>query len=97
MKPTRLISILLPLLVSAVLGAQPTRYPYFSEQYQIPFPKAIPSGPDTVTVAIIGDVTTAPLQFTYDDATDVITFNLPMFYPEDGTPVTLTLNFARNE
>ena len=43
-----------------------------------------------------GDETIAPLQFTYDDATDVITFNLPMFHPEDGTPVTLTLNFARN-
>ena len=44
-----------------------------------------------------GEETIAPLEFTYDDATDVITFNLPMFYPEDGTPVTLTLNFARNE
>ena len=66
MKPTRLISILLPLLVSAVLGAQPTRYPYFSEQYQIPFPKAIPSGPDTVTVAIIGDVMMHARQLEYD-------------------------------
>ena len=37
------------------------------------------------------------LQFTYDDATDVITFVLNMFYPEDGTPVTLTLNFERAE
>lgn len=37
------------------------------------------------------------LQFTYDDATDVITFVLNMFYAEDETPVTLTLNFARNE
>ena len=36
------------------------------------------------------------LQFTYDDATDVITFVLNMFYTDD-TPVTLTLNFARNE
>ena len=36
------------------------------------------------------------LQFTYNDATDIITFNLAMFYPEDQTPVTLTLNFARN-
>ena len=32
-----------------------------------------------------------------DDATDVITFNLTLFYAEDETPVTLTLNFARNE
>ena len=37
------------------------------------------------------------LQFTYDDATDVITFVLNMFYAEDETPVTLTLNFVRNE
>ncbi|MBO7101272.1 MAG: hypothetical protein J6V98_04545 [Bacteroidales bacterium] len=37
------------------------------------------------------------LEFTYDDATDVITFNLNLFYAEDETPVTLTLNFARNE
>ena len=44
-----------------------------------------------------GDVTTAPLQFTYDDATDVITFNLDMFFAEDGTPLTLTLNFERAE
>lgn len=37
------------------------------------------------------------LQFTYDDATDVITFVLNLFYAEDETPVTLTLNFVRNE
>ncbi len=36
------------------------------------------------------------LQFTYNDATDIITFNLNLFYAEDETPVTLTLNFARN-
>ena len=42
------------------------------------------------------DDTPAQLQFTYDDATDVITFNLNMFYAEDETPVTITLNFARN-
>ena len=36
------------------------------------------------------------LEFTYDDATDVITFVLNMFYAEDETPVTLTLNFSRN-
>ena len=44
-----------------------------------------------------GEDVPAQLQFTYDDATDVITFNLPMFYADDNTPVTLTLNFARNE
>ena len=37
------------------------------------------------------------LEFTYDDATDVITFNLNLFYAEDETPVTLTLNCSRNE
>ncbi len=36
------------------------------------------------------------LEFTYDDATDVITFNLNLFYADDETPVTLTLNFSRN-
>ena len=44
-----------------------------------------------------GDETIAPLQFTYDDATDVITFNLDMFFAEDGTPLTLTLTFERAE
>ena len=39
----------------------------------------------------------AQLQFTYDDATDAITFVLPMAYAEDETPVTLTLVFYRNE
>lgn len=37
------------------------------------------------------------LQFTYNDATDIITFVLNLFYADDETPVTLTLNFARNE
>jgi hypothetical protein len=44
-----------------------------------------------------GNDVPAQLEFTYDDATDVITFNLDMFYAEDGTPVTLTLNFERAE
>ena len=39
----------------------------------------------------------AQLQFTYDDATDAITFVLPMVFAEDGTPVNLTLVFQRNE
>lgn len=43
-----------------------------------------------------GEETIAPLEFTYDDATDVITFNLPLFYADDNTPLTLTLNFERN-
>lgn len=44
-----------------------------------------------------GQDTIAPLEFTYNDATDIITFNLDLFFAEDGTPLTLTLNFARNE
>lgn len=43
-----------------------------------------------------GNDVPAQLQFTYDDATDIITFNLDMFYAESGTPLTLTLNFSRN-
>ena len=43
-----------------------------------------------------GNDVPAQLEFTYDDATDVITFNLDMFYAESGTPLTLTLNFSRN-
>lgn len=44
-----------------------------------------------------GNPVPAHLQFTYDDATDIITFNLNMFFSEDGSSSTLTLNFARNE
>lgn len=67
MKPFRLIPLLLPLVFTcASLGAQPARYPYFSRQYQIPFPKAIPAGPDTVTVAVIGDVMMHARQLEYD-------------------------------
>ena len=44
-----------------------------------------------------GNDVPAQLEFTYDDATDVITFNLNLTNTEDETPVTLTLNFARNE
>lgn len=44
-----------------------------------------------------GNDVPAQLQFTYDDATDAITFVLPMVFAEDGTPVTLTMVFLRNE
>lgn len=44
-----------------------------------------------------GNPVPAQLQFTYNDATDVITFNLNMFFSGDGSSSTLTLNFARNE
>ena len=37
------------------------------------------------------------LQFTYDDATDVISFILNLTNAEDSTDAVLTLNFARNE
>ena len=43
-----------------------------------------------------GNDVPAQLEFTYDDNTDIITFNLDMFYAESGTPLTLTLNFSRN-
>ena len=37
------------------------------------------------------------LQFTYDDATDVISFILNLTNSEDSTDAVLMLNFARNE
>lgn len=43
-----------------------------------------------------GNDVPAQLEFTYDDATDVITFVLPMT-DETDSPVTLTLVFVRNE
>lgn len=44
-----------------------------------------------------GNPVPTQLQFTYNDATDIITFNLNMFFSGDGSSSTLTLNFARNE
>lgn len=44
-----------------------------------------------------GNPVPAQLQFTYDDAADIITFNLDMFFSGDESSSTLTLNFARNE
>ena len=38
------------------LAAQRPAYPYFANQYQIPFPKSSFNTPDTVSVVIIGDV-----------------------------------------
>lgn len=44
-----------------------------------------------------GEDVPAQLQFTYDDATDVITFVLPMFFADENeTPISLTLNFHRD-
>lgn len=58
MKQTRTITLLLLSFTLCVsLGAQQRpRYPFFSNQYQIPFPKAFLNAPDTVSVIIIGDV-----------------------------------------
>ena len=57
MRQTRLISLVLPLLIYLSLGAQPRFcYSCFTDQYQIPFPKALRNAPDTVSVIIIGDV-----------------------------------------
>ena len=47
-----------------------------------------------------GNETPVQLQFTYDDATDIITFNLELYYEEDplsDTPIIFPLNFVRNE
>lgn len=44
-----------------------------------------------------GNEVPSQLQFTYNDATDEITFNLQMMYADSGDPVTLTLVFSRDE
>lgn len=51
-----------------------------------------------------GNVVPTQLQFTYDDATDVITFNINLYFasenPEDvddTNTIVFPLNFARNE
>lgn len=51
-----------------------------------------------------GNVVPAQLQFTYDDATDVITFNIDLYFagenPEDvdnANTIVFPLNFSRNE
>ena len=56
MKATRLLSLLPVLLCTSLLYAQKPSYPVFSNQYQIPFPKAMLNAPDTVSMIIIGDV-----------------------------------------
>ncbi len=43
-----------------------------------------------------GNEVPAQLQFTYNDATDVITFELPLQLPESNVPFLFTMNFARN-
>ncbi|MCR4824074.1 MAG: CapA family protein [Bacteroidales bacterium] len=70
MKQTRLLSLLLLLPVCAILGAQePSGFPSFSDQYQIPFPKAIRNAPDTVSIVIIGDVMMHAKQLERDHRT----------------------------
>lgn len=44
-----------------------------------------------------GEVVPAQLQFSYDEATDVITFVIPLVYAEDNNTADLTLNFHRVE
>lgn len=51
-----------------------------------------------------GNEVPAQLQFTYDDNTDVITFNLELYYAsddpstvDDTNPIIFPLNFVRNE
>lgn len=51
-----------------------------------------------------GNVVPTQLQFTYDDATDVITFNLNLYFAtenpddfDDTNPIVFPLNFNRNE
>ncbi len=61
MKSSRLILLLLFL----PLGLCGQQVRYFSEQYQIPFPKSF-NRPDTVEVAIIGDVMMHSKQLEYD-------------------------------
>ena len=52
---------------------------------------------DGVAEDVNGNDVPAHLQFTYDDATDAITFVIPMEFVENSTPVNLTLTFLRNE
>ena len=56
MKTTRLFLSILLLACASTLSAQRPAYPYFTNQYQIPFPKAMLNAPDTVSVIVIGDV-----------------------------------------
>ena len=56
MKTTRLFLSLVLLACAPSLSAQRPVYPYFTNQYQIPFPKAMLTAPDTVSVIVIGDV-----------------------------------------
>ena len=66
--------------------------------YEYEYNGATHTGYLTVTAEEMdGEEAIAPLEFTYDDATDVITFNLNMFYADENTPLTLTLNFQRNQ
>ncbi|MBR5076022.1 MAG: CapA family protein [Bacteroidales bacterium] len=56
MKANRFIPLLFLLLPAWKTAAQRPVFPFASEQYQIPFPKAALNAPDTVSVVIIGDV-----------------------------------------
>ncbi len=62
----RLSLLLLALLWGAGLRAQRPGYPYFSEQYQIAYPKAVRNAADTVSIILLGDVMMHSRQMEYD-------------------------------
>ena len=69
MKANRFILLILLLLPAGKSAAQRPRYTFTPEQYQIPFPKAVPNTPDTVSMAILGDVMMHSPQFYRDHKT----------------------------
>ena len=69
MKTTRFLPLLLSLTCTAVLYAQQPSSQWFSDQYQIPFPKATLNAPDTVSVVVIGDVMMHAKQLVRDHRT----------------------------
>ena len=69
MKSVRVISALLLLVCCAQLGAQPIRLPYYPKPYQIPFLKPGAVAPDTVNIAVIGDVMMHARQLECDHRT----------------------------
>ena len=69
MKAKLPILLLLSLLSAGETAAQRPRYTFTPEQYQIPFPKSVPNAPDTVSVAILGDVMMHSPQFSRDHRT----------------------------
>jgi len=69
MKATRLLPLFLLLSGVPALRAQQPASTWFSNQYQIPFPKAMLNDPDTVSVIVIGDVMMHAKQLVRDHHT----------------------------